>query len=92
MKHSWDEVDDFTAKNIPITQWLDDGTLDMAHGVGLFPDNNYYEFNYNQLTQEVLNKRKLSQEELVNRGMPKIMKIEKKKGKHKVNKLKDSIK
>jgi len=69
MKYDWVNLDEYTSKNIPITKWIEDSTLYLAHGVGLFPDNKYYEFKYDIKKQEMTEKKMLSNEELKIRGL-----------------------
>ena len=68
-KFSWSEIDNFTRKNIPITKWLSDSTLNLGHGIGLFPDGEYYEFFYSQRDEKVTELNRLSSKELRSMGL-----------------------
>ena len=46
------DVDEFTSANIPLTKWIDDSTLEIAHGIGLEGDK-YYEFKWERKSGKI---------------------------------------
>jgi len=51
--YEFKDVDIFTSANIPLTKWLDDSTLELAHGIGL-EKNKYFEFKWERKTGKII--------------------------------------
>ena len=77
-KLTWKDVDQFTSANIPVTKWMDDSTLEEAHGIGLDVNDVYFEFKWLPKENKVSMVRELTPQEMVGYGIPYEQKTNKK--------------